>query len=71
MTHFNFVIYALWVFPIVLQIAIVFGMVRRKLVESFPIFFAYTIWVLFSTTGLLFLKPSGNLFRVGPSKRDW
>jgi hypothetical protein len=62
MTLFNLVIYALWVFPLVLQAAIAFGMVRRKLVKSFPIFFAYTGWVLFACTGLLFLKPSGNLF---------
>jgi hypothetical protein len=62
MTLLNLVIYALWIFPIVLQAAIVFGMVRRKLVKSFPVFFSYTVWVLFSATGLLFLKPSGNLF---------
>lgn len=62
MTLVNFVIYALWVFPIVVQAAIVFGMVRRKLVKNFPIFFTYTVWVLFSATGLLFLKPFGNLF---------
>jgi hypothetical protein len=62
MTLLNLVIYALWIFPIVLQAAIVFGMVRRRLVKSFPVFFSYTVWVLFSATGLLFLKPSGNFF---------
>ena len=62
MTLFNFIIYGLWVLPIVLQAAILLGMLRRKLVKSFPVFFAYTAWVLFSAAGLLFLKPYGNLF---------
>lgn len=62
MTLLNFVIYILWVVPILLQGAIVFGMVRRKLVKSFPVFFTYTLWVLFSTTGLLFFRPYGSLF---------
>lgn len=60
MTLLNFVIYILWVVPILLQGAIVFGMVRRKLVKSFPVFFTYTLWVLFSTTGLLFFRPYGG-----------
>jgi len=58
MTLLNFVIYTLWVVPIVLQDAIIFGMVRHKLVKSFPVFFTYTLWVLFSTTGLLFFRPT-------------
>lgn len=62
MTPLTLVIYALWVFPILVQGAIVFGMVRRKLVKSFPIFFTYTLWVLFSAAGLLFLKPLGSLY---------
>ena len=62
MTLLNLVIYALWIFPIVLQAAIVFCMVRRKLVKSFPVFFMYTLWVLFSAAGLLFLKPFGSLY---------
>lgn len=62
MTLLNFVIYALWVFPIVVQATIVFGMVRRKLVKSFPVFFTYTVWVLFASAGLLLLKPVGSLF---------
>jgi hypothetical protein len=62
MTLSYFVIYLLWVFPLVLQAAIVFGMVRRKLVKKFPIFFTYTVVVLFSETGLLFFKPAGNVY---------
>jgi hypothetical protein len=62
MTPLTLVIYALWVFPIIVQGAIVFGMVRRKLVKSFPIFFTYTLWVLFSEAGLLFVNPAGNVY---------
>lgn len=61
MTFFYFVIYALWVLPILLQAAIVFAMVRRKLVKTFPVFFSYTVWVLFSAAALLFFR-SGHLF---------
>jgi hypothetical protein len=63
MTLLNFVIYALWVFPLVVQAAIVFGMVRRKLVRSFPVFFTYTVWVLFAEAGLLVFHPTGKAYR--------
>ena len=62
MTLSYVVIYILWVFPLILQAAILFGMVRRKLVRSFPIFFSYTFVVFFSETGLLFFKPSGSVY---------
>jgi hypothetical protein len=63
MTPLDFVIYALWLFPLVVQAAIVFGMVRRKLVKSFPVFLAYTVVVFFSETGLLVFHPTGNVYR--------
>jgi hypothetical protein len=63
MTLLNLVIYALWVFPLVVQAAILFGMVRRKLVKSFPIFFTYTVVVFFSETALLVFHPVGNVYR--------
>jgi len=63
MTISYFAIYALWLFPLILQAAILFCMVRRKLVERFPVFFAYTGWVLFSETGLLFFIHSGKVYR--------
>ena len=62
MTFLGFLTYALWVFPLVLQVAIMVGMVRRKLVKSFPVFFSYTAVVFFSETGLLFFATSGNLY---------
>jgi hypothetical protein len=59
----NVAIYTLWLFPLVVQAAIVFGMIRRKLVKSFPIFFTYTVVVFFSDTGLLlFQRRGGNLY---------
>lgn len=63
MTLLNFVIYALWVVPIVLQAGIVLGMVRYKLVRSFPVFFSYTVWVFFAETGLLFFIHPGNVYQ--------
>lgn len=62
MTLLVFVIYALWVIPIVVQAGIVLGMLRRHLVRSFPIFFTYTVWVLLTAAGLLLLKPSGHRY---------
>ena len=56
-------IYTLWLFPLVMQAAILFGMIRSQLVKSFPIFFTYTVVVFFSDTGLLlFHPPAGNLY---------
>jgi hypothetical protein len=63
MTLLRVLIYALWLFPLVLQAAIAFGMIRRKLVKSFPVFFSYTVWVFSSAAGLLFVKSSGSLFQ--------
>ena len=62
MNVLDFVIYALWVFPLVAQAAIAFGMIRRKSVKSFPIFFTYTVVVFFSETGLLVFHPIGNVY---------
>lgn len=64
MTLLNLVIYALWIFPIVLQAAIVFGMVRRKLVKSFPFFFGYTVVVLSGDITTLFFKSNTNSYAL-------
>jgi len=53
----------LWVVPLVLQTAIVLGMLRRKLVTVFPFFFTYTVAVLSREVLLLFLKP-GKLYAL-------
>ena len=62
MTLLDSVIYALWLFPLVVQAAIVFAMVRRKLVPRFPIFFSYTVVVFFAEAGLLFFNRSGSVY---------
>ena len=62
MTLLNFVVYALWVVPIALQGAIVFGIVRRKLVKSFPVFFSYTVEVSLAEMALLVFHPTGNVY---------
>jgi hypothetical protein len=54
----------LWVFPLVLQSAIAFSMLRRRLVTSFPVFFGYTVLVLSADTALLFLNTSTNLYAL-------
>jgi len=54
----------LWVLPLVLQTAIAFVMLRRKLVRIFPIFFSYTVVVLSREIALLFLKYPGNLYAL-------
>lgn len=60
MTLLNLVIYALWVFPLIVQAVIVFGMVRRNLVKSFPIFFSYSVVVLSGGIAALFFKRNTN-----------
>jgi hypothetical protein len=55
---------ALWLIPLVLQAAITVVMVRRRLVTIFPIFFSYTVLVLFRETALLFLRYPGNLYSL-------
>jgi hypothetical protein len=46
----------LWLIPPFLQSAIMFVMVRRRLVGSFPLFFSYTVVVVFRDITLLFLR---------------
>lgn len=55
---------ALWLTPLVLQAAISVVMLRRRLVEIFPIFFAYTVLVLCRETALLFLRYPGDLYSL-------
>jgi hypothetical protein len=45
----------LWVVPLLIQVAIVAVMLRRKLAGVFPVFFVYTVVVAFWTTALFFL----------------
>jgi hypothetical protein len=63
MTLVTLAIYALWLFPLVVQAAIVFGIIRRKLAKSFRIFFIYTVVVFSSEMGLLVFHPTGMVYR--------
>ena len=51
----------LWLTPPFLQTAIMFVMIRRKLVSSFPLFFIYTV-VVVSRDFILFFLPKGALY---------
>jgi len=55
---------ALWLVPLVLQVAIATVMLQRKLVRVFPIFFGYTAVVSAREFVLLFLNYSGNAYSV-------
>ena len=55
---------ALWVVPLVLQVAIAAVMLRRKLVRTFPIFFVYTVVVLSRDIALLFLPYPADLYSL-------
>ena len=52
----------LWIFPLVLQAAILFVLVRRKLLSTFTLFFAYTSAVLSREIVLLFLPYPGVFY---------
>lgn len=54
----------LWLMPLVLQAAISVVMLYRRLVTIFPIFFSYTVLILFRETVLLFLPYTGNLYSL-------
>ena len=54
----------LWVVPLILQAAIAIAMLRRRLVRTFPVFFAYTILVLSRDSALFFLPYPGNLYAL-------
>jgi len=54
----------LWTFTLVLQAAVAAAIVRRKLIRTFPLFFAYTIAVLSLEILLLFLPYAGNLYAL-------
>lgn len=55
---------ALWVVPIVLQVAIAAAMVYRGLVKIFPVFFSYTVLVPSRDIVLFFLPYPGNLYSL-------
>jgi len=52
----------LWWFSIALEIAIVFGIVRRKLLFALPFFFSYILSMLCRDIVLVFIKYPGNLY---------
>jgi hypothetical protein len=54
----------LWLIPVVLQAAIAVVMLRRRLFRVFPIFFGYTVLVLFREITLLFLHYPGNVYSL-------
>jgi hypothetical protein len=64
MTFLYLVAKALWIFPLVLQSAIAIGMLRRRLVTSFPVFFSYTVTEFISDTATLFFNTSGNTYAL-------
>jgi hypothetical protein len=54
----------LWVTPLVLQAAISVVMLQRRLVKIFPVFFSYTVLVLFRETVLLLLRYPGDFYSL-------
>jgi hypothetical protein len=58
---FSFLTKILWLTPPFLQCLILFVMLRRKLVSSFPLFFIYTVVVVCRDFILLFLR-KGDLY---------
>jgi hypothetical protein len=61
---FNYLIKILWLTPLFLQTAIVFVMLGRKLVSSFPLFFIYTLVIVCREFVLLFLPKGGLYFLI-------
>lgn len=59
----------LWIFPLLLQAAILFVLLRRRLLRRFPVFFAYTAAVVLRECILLFLiypgKPYAEVYWSG------
>jgi len=64
MTLSYFFFKILWLTPLILQTLILIVMVRRKRIESFPLFFVYTVVIVFCEFILLFLKKGTVYFLV-------
>jgi len=60
----HFVTKTLWVIPIILLVAVVAAMLRRKLAGEFPVFFSYAVVVFTREIALLFLKYPGNRYAL-------
>lgn len=58
------VLKVLWVFGLVVQAAIALSMLGRRLVSTFPIFFAYIVLELSTGIALLFFNTSGNHYAL-------
>jgi len=54
----------LWLTPLFLQTAMVYLMIRKKLVGSFPLFFSYTVVIVCRESILLFLRKGGLYFLI-------
>jgi hypothetical protein len=54
--------YSLWIFANIVQGAIAFIMMRRKLREEFPYFFSYTVFQVLSGLALFIVLKTGNKF---------
>jgi hypothetical protein len=54
----------LWICPLICQAAIVWVMLKRRLVYIFPVFFSYTVVVFSREVILLFLTYPGNPYRL-------
>jgi cytochrome c-type biogenesis protein CcmH/NrfF len=52
----HFVTKTLWVIPIILLVAVVAAMLRRKLAGEFPVFFSDAVVFFSREIALLFLK---------------
>ena len=58
------VIRVVWVLSLVLEAAIALSMLKRRLVSTFPIFFAYSILELLTGITLLFFDTRGNNYAL-------
>ena len=64
MTFFYLLAKILWLTPLSLQTAMLYVMIRRKLVGSFPLFFSYTVVIVCRESILLFLRKGGLYFLI-------
>jgi len=64
MSFSHLVTKTLWVLPLALQMVIALGILRRKLLTIFPVFFGYTAVVLCTDVALMFLPYSRRIYAL-------